>query len=176
MATIGRGNGSGLVILDLSAAFDTIDHENLFNHLEKYVGISGNALKLIKFYFFGRTRRVMIDGFLQNVCDVASLICGVPQGSVLGPLKFCLYLLPLAAILRYHNIGYHVYADDTQLYISFKNKDPSSPLARLDSCISDIRVWMIKNKLKINDSKTEFIIFRSPHSTVWLRINERIEF
>ena len=101
----------------------------------------------------------MIDGILS---DVASLICGVPQGSVLGPLKFCLYLLPLAAILRYHNIGYHVYADDTQLYISFKNKDPSGPLARLNSCISDIRVWMIKNKLKINDSKIECIIFRSP--------------
>ena len=70
--------------------------------------------------------------------------------------------MPLAAILRYHNIGYHVYADDTQLYISSKNKDPSGPLARLNSCISDIRMWMIKNKLKNNDSKTEFIIFRSP--------------
>ena len=101
----------------------------------------------------------MIDGILS---DVASLICGVPQGSILGPLKFCLYLLPLAAILRYHNNGYHFYADDTQLYSSFKNKDPSGQLARLNSCISDIRVRMIKNKLKIIDSKTEFIIFRSP--------------
>ena len=99
--TIGKGNGSGLVLLDLSAAFDTMDHENLFNHLEKYVGISGNALKLIKSYFFGRTQKVMIDGILS---DVASLICGVPQFSVLGPLKFCLYLLPLAAILRYQNM------------------------------------------------------------------------
>ena len=122
-------------------------------------GTSGNALKQMKSYFSGRTQRVMIDGILS---DVASLICGVPQGSVLGLWKFCLYLLPLAAILRYHNIGYHVYADDTQLYISFKNKDLSGPLARLNSCISDIRVWVIKNKLKINDSKTEFIIFRSP--------------
>ena len=94
--------------------------------------------------------------------DFASLLCGVPQGSVLGPMKFCLYLLPLGAILRHHNTGYHKYADDTQLYISFKCKDPLESLTKLNMCIPDIRVWMIKNKLKINDSKTEFIIFQSP--------------
>ena len=77
-----------------------------------------------------------------------SLLCGVPQGSVLRPMKFCLYLLPLGAILRHHNIGYHIYVDDTQLYISFKCKDPLESLTRLNMCISDIRVWMIKNKLK----------------------------
>ena len=68
----------------------------------------------------------------------------------------------IGAILRHHNIGYHIYEDDTQLYISFKCKDPLESLTRLNMCISDIRVWMIKNKFKINDSKTEFIIFRSP--------------
>ena len=103
VTTIGKRNGSGLVLLDLSAAFDTIDHENLFNHLEKYVGISGDSLKLIKSYFSVRTQRVMIYGILS---DVASLICGVPQGSVLGPLKFCIYLLPLAAILTLSDPGY----------------------------------------------------------------------
>ena len=86
----------------------------------------------------------------------------MPQGSVLGAMKFCLYLLPLGAILRHHNIGYHIYADNTQLYISFKCKDPLESLTKLNMCISDIRVWMIKNTFKINDSKTEFIIFRSP--------------
>ena len=60
--------------------------------------------------------------------------------------------------LRHHNIAYHIYADDTQLYISFKCKDPLESLTRLNMCISDIRVWMIKN----NFNKTEFIIFRSP--------------
>ena len=159
VTTVGKGNGSFLVLLDVSAAFDTIDHDNLFYILEKYVGIGGSALRLIRSYFSYRTQRVQIDGILS---DFAGLLCGVPQGSVLGPMKFCLYSLPLGAIRRHHNIGYHIYADNTQLYISFKCKDPLESLTKLNMCITDIRVWMIKNKLKINDSKTEFIIFRSP--------------
>ena len=79
VTTIGRGNGDMLVLLDLSAAFDTIDHDNLFCILDKYVGICGNALKLIKSYFYNRTQRVQIDDVLS---DFANIICGVPQGSV----------------------------------------------------------------------------------------------
>ena len=142
-----------------SKGLSTIDHEILFELLDKYVGITGNGLQLIKSCFSDRTQRVVIDGMLS---DFASLVCGVPQGSVLEPMKFCLYLLPLGAILSKHDIGYHIYADDTQLYISFKSKKPLDSLEKLNSCISDIRVWMIKHKLTINDAKTEFIIFRSP--------------
>ena len=77
--TIGRSNGAMLVLLDLSAALDTIDHDNLFCILEIYVGICGNALKLIKSYFSNRTQRVQIDDVLS---DFVNNICGVPQGSV----------------------------------------------------------------------------------------------
>ena len=100
------------------------DHVILFAILKNYIGFDGNALKLIMSYFSDRTQRVQIDGILS---EFASIVCGVPQGSVLGPLKFCLYMLPnlpLSAILRFHKIGYHVYTDDTQIYFSFKYDDP----------------------------------------------------
>ena len=151
VTTIGRGNDAVLFLLDLSAAFDTIDHDNLFCILEKYVGYCGNALKLIRSYFSNRTQRVQIDDVLS---DFANVICGASQGSALGPLKLCLYLLPMSAILKYHKNGYHVYADDNQLYISFKCKQQLEAISKVNSCLSDIRRWMITNKLKINDSKT----------------------
>ena len=111
----------------------------------------------MKSYFSNRTQRVQIDDVLS---DFANIICGVPHRSLLGPLKFCLYLLPMSAILKYHKIGYHVYADNTQLYISFKCKQPLESILKVNSCLSDIRRWT--NKLKINDSKAEFIVLRSP--------------
>ena len=105
-----------LVLLDLSAAFDAIDHDNLFCIIEKYVRICGNALKQIKSFFSNRIQRVQIDDVLV---DFYNIICSVPQGSVFGPLKFCLYLLPMSVVLKYHKIGYHVYSDHTQLYIYY---------------------------------------------------------
>ena len=102
---VGKGNGSYLVLLDLSAAFDTIDHDTLFVILEKYIGITGSDLQLLKSYFSHRSQRVLIEDVMFGV---ANIVCGVPQGSVLGPFKLCLYLLPLGAILKYHGIGYHI--------------------------------------------------------------------
>ena len=97
-------------------------------------------------YFCDRTQRVQNDGIMS---DFTSLLCGVPLGSVLGPMKFGLYLIQLRAMLRHYNIGYHIYAGDSELYISLKCKDHLETLTKLSMCISDIRVWMIKNKSTI---------------------------
>ena len=113
---------------------------------------------VLKSYLQGRSQCVQIDGITSEFAD---LTCGVPQGSVLGPLNFCMYMYPLGSILRHHCINYHIYADDTQLYISFDLFDPSIAIDKVNKCISDIRTWMIQNKLKINDSKTEFLVLTS---------------
>ena len=79
VTTIGKGNGSFLVLLDLSTAFDTIDHSNLFDILEKYVGITGDALQFIKSYFSDRSQSTRIESIMSGIVHI---ICGVPQGSV----------------------------------------------------------------------------------------------
>ena len=93
-----------------------------------------------------------------------ALSFGVPQGSVLGPILFTLYTSPVGSICTKHDINYHMYADDQQIYLSFKPSkagDKESCIRRLEMCISEIREWMIVNKLKLNDDKTEFIVFGS---------------
>ena len=148
-----------LVLLDLSAAFDTIDHEILLSFMENQCGIKGVGLDIFRSYLTDRSQRVTVQGVSsQN----SQLLYGVPQGSVLGPIIFCLYTLPICKILQYHGIDYHIYADDTQIYCAFDDGDAEKSLNRIKICIDDIRSWMIRNKLKINDDKTEFLIMASP--------------
>ena len=93
VTTVGKGNGTFFVLLDLSAALDTIDQNNFLYILEIYVGIGGSALRLIRSYFCDRTQIIHIDGIMS---DFASLLCGVPQGAVLGPMNFnciCFHLV-----------------------------------------------------------------------------------
>ena len=106
----------------------------------------------------GRTQCVSVAGVLS---ELSELMFGVPQGPVLGPIEFCIYTIPVGAIMRHYKIEYHIYADDTQLYCSFDINSPDEALHAITSCISDIRSWMIGKKLKINDDRTEFLIITS---------------
>ena len=86
---------------------------------------------------------------------------GLPQGSIVGPIGYSIYTLPVGEIACHYDINYHLYADDIQLYVSFDPRTPgalNNALSKLQTCISNIRKWMVANKLKLNDSKTEFFV------------------
>ena len=113
-----KKRGVVLVLLDLSAAFDTIDHNVLLKTLADRIGITGNAFLWFKSYLTKRTRAVFIDGKTSNLVII---IFGVPQGSVLGPIIFTIFTISLKYIISFFGLRYYHYADDTQLYMFFKN-------------------------------------------------------
>ena len=97
----------------------------------------------------------------DTISDAVQLDIGVPQASVLGPLHVTIYMLPIGPTIRKEGISYHGYADDTQLYLRFDPRNSESlltQLARLESCLDEICLWLVRNKLKLNGDKTEFII------------------
>ena len=149
-----------LLLLGLSAAFD---HRILLATLTDRFGIDGKAHNWFKSYLSGRMQFVAIGSAHSSSL---SLNCGVPQGSVLGPILYLLYVDPLGDIMRHHNVSFHSYADDTQLYVSFKSfisGDLSRARSTLEACGQDIDKWMLCNKLKVNDDKTELLIFHAKH-------------
>ncbi len=156
-----KGCNSLLVLLDLRAAFDTIDHDILIDRLQNYTGVQGQALRWFRSYLSDRYHFVYLNGESSQLSPVKY---GVPQGSVLGPLLFSLYMLPLGNIIRKYGISFHCYADDTQLYISTK-PDETSKLSKLTECVKNRKDWMTSNFLLLNSDKTEILLIGPKIST-----------
>ena len=126
-------------------------------------GITHNVLNWYKSYLSGRTCRVNINGAFSADND---LLYGVPQGSVVGPQAFSYYTRSVGRIIELHDLKYHIYADDVQIYEFFDpncDGDATCTLFRLSQCVNDLQSWMLTNRLKLNQSKTEFFVASSPH-------------
>ena len=149
------------LLLDLSATFDTVDHSTLLLRLRTRFGVKGSALAWFESYLASRKYYVQVEDYKSSL---RSLDSGVTQGSVVGPLLYVLYTSPVADIIKSHDLQYHFYTDDTQLYITFKTDfadDACLAKSRVEHCVEETDRWMISNKLKLNDDKTELIVFSS---------------
>ena len=159
--SLNKGNIYVLALLDISSAFDTIDHTMLVHRLHTDFGFTDTVLQWFSSYLTDRTQYVS----LCNHCsDFAPVHSGVPQGSVLGPMLFTMYIKPLSAIIDSHSIIHHSYADDLQLQMSAPPDRISELLHSMQSCISDVKAWATANMLKLNDSKTELMLVTSKRS------------
>ena len=157
-------HGVILVMLDLSAAFDTIDHDVLLDRFRRRLGVEGEALKWLHDYHKGRTQSVIIN---NATSDRLALLFGAPQGSIMGLEDYKVYTLPVGDITRSHGLTFHGYADDSCNHVLFKlnqTSDYERAISKITKCTAAIKTWMTANKLKLNDSKTEILTIIPPRS------------
>ncbi len=161
LEALDRGSSAVLILLDLSAAFDTLDHSILLERLERSFGVTACALDWLRSYLTGRSQCVAVQ---TTTSTESSLAFGVPQGSVLGPKLYCMYTRAVGNIVKQHGMTHHIYADDTQAYIVLEPNTIWDDIAtKIKACVEAIRVWMTQNLLKLNDEKFEYIMFYPKH-------------
>jgi len=140
-------------LLDLSAAFDTVDHQILVERLRRTYGLSSRALDWISSYLSGRTQFVRYNGETSQVMPVTS---GVPQGSVLGPVHFILYAPDVIKLVEDAGFSVHAYTDDLQIY---GHADPPQSTELMADTVTSVDTWMASNRLRLNQAKTDVIWF-----------------
>ena len=158
LLTADSGHLNILILLDLTAAFDTVCHTLQLVQLETLLGITGTPLSWFKSYLTARQQFVSISSFKSPTSPLSH---SAPKGSVLNPLLFIIYILTLGHIIRRHGLNFHCYADDTQLYIHTKPSDTLPP-SNLTDCLHDINNWINYNYLRLNQDKSEAILIASP--------------
>ena len=156
--SLSKGSISVLALLNFSSALDTIDHPILVHRLHTDIGFTDTVLKWFSSYLTDRTHYVSLSNHCSAFTHVHS---GVPQGSVLGPRLFTMYIKPLSAIIDSHSIIHHSFADDLQLQMSAPPDRIYELLHSMQSCISDVKAWATANMLKLNDNKTELMLVTS---------------
>ena len=147
----GEGSVSLGVFIDLKKAFDTVDHHILLQKLEHY-GIRGQTLSLFTSYLEGRTQYVCYNGYESERGRVE---CGVPQGSVLGPLFFIVYVNDMVRVSK--ELELVLFADDTNIFV--KGKNPQDLFAKVNKGLLELSKWFRCNKLTLNLKKTEYVYF-----------------
>ena len=152
------GHAAVLVSLDLSAAFDTLDHNSLIDILNRHFNISELALSWFRSCLSQRSQFVKMDNFSSSL---TSLNSGVPQGSVLGPILFSLYTSPMCSIIVKHDLLFHQFADDITLFTGVSHPDPSPTLLKLFSCLSALNSWFSQSQLKLNPTKSKVMFVGS---------------
>ena len=142
-------------------------------------GVNSVAHKWFESYLTSRTQTVRLG---QTLSDPSELLQGVPQGSVLGPVLFTLYTGPIRQIVRRHQLDFHLFADNSQLYVLFKIKDTNDEMAALaciQACVGELKAWMTHHRLQLNDDKTEVLVITtlssaSKHSVTDVVIGDSI--
>jgi len=142
------------LLLDLTAAFDTVDHDLLLLQLEQQFGLRGVPLLWFASYLRCRSYQVWHAG---STLRTDWVVCSVPQGSVLGPRLFIMYAADLADNVKEHKVNLHGYADDTHLCIQCQSDETAAAVAVLERYIKDVDDWMSANRLKLNMVKTELL-------------------
>ena len=156
LSALDNNNISVLLLLDLSAAFDTIDHQILLSRLNSIFGIQSTTLQWFHSYLSDRYQSTSVN---NSSSSPSHLMYGVPQGSVLGPILFVLCTTPLSDIIANQSVNHQLFADDTQLQKSAPLNEVTNLTKELNACTDDIKTWMTENQLKLNDDKTEALLF-----------------
>jgi len=151
------GDVTPLSLLDLRTAFDSVDHQILIERLQRTFGVRGRALDWLSSYLSGRTQFVRYSGATSSVASVSRC---VPQGSVsvLGPVLFIMYVADVIKLVEDHELTPHAYADDLQIYGHSTPAQSSELTSCIEECINQVQAWMASNRLRLNHTKTEFIM------------------